>query len=82
MSDDILVLAVDPEVGQLLHGFVDLAAEDAHRGVTFAKVDEGRAIARECEADWLLYHDPKHPLTQEQNDLLEQIAKWREAGLA
>jgi hypothetical protein len=82
MSDDILALAADPDDEQLLHGFVDLAAEDAHRGVTFAKVDEGRAIARECEADWLLYHDPKHPLTQEQKLLLEQIAEWREAGLA
>jgi hypothetical protein len=40
MSDDILALAADPDDEQLLHGFVDLAAEDAHRGVTFAKVDE------------------------------------------
>jgi hypothetical protein len=82
MNDDILVLAADSDDEHRLHGFVDLAAEDARRGVTFAKVDEGRAIARECEADWLLYHDPKHPLSQEQKHLLEQLATWREAGLA
>jgi hypothetical protein len=36
MSDEILALAADRGDGQLLHGFVDLAAEDLRRGVMFA----------------------------------------------
>jgi hypothetical protein len=82
MSDDILALGVDPHDDQLLHGFVDLAAEDAHRGVKFAKVDEGRAVARECEADFLLFDDPLHPLDKGQREMREQITEWRAAGLA
>lgn len=61
-----------------LHLFVDLAVEDARRGEAFALVDHGTAIARECEAEGLLYRD----LTPEQEAMREQIAEWRRAGLA